>query len=456
MNKTVTKPVGWRIAPLLVVLMGILLLQISSNSMLDAEQRGPSVINVPGDSRTIQAAIEAVEEGGTISVSPGVYQENLFIDKGVTLEGADRGSTIIEGSQGKDLGLPVIFISATSDVTIRGFTIRGGYLGIRVEDSSGITISGNLIVDNIGKGVFVLGSSEVELVENQITGTTSPKEGILGRGIDLEGSFEVKVTDNLVSGNAGAGIRLSNSTAEITGGKIDDNGSVGLFAGNKSVVILSDSELSGNVGVGVLLTDSSRGGIVNSEITHTRPTAQGELGIGMVIEEGSEGTLLGNVISGNASYGVFLVKEAVAHIKENTVSENGLEGIYIAGGSSAEVIGNSIAKNVFAGVHIAEKSKAVVEGNEITGNLPTGDGRFGRGINIRANSIASIVGNTISANAEDGISVFDSSAEIRDNTIKDNGDCGIFANENARITGGGNEISGNGRDLCNVSEELKK
>jgi hypothetical protein len=54
------------------------------------------VVRVPEDFPTIQAAIDAVAEGGTVLIGPGTYQENLKITKSLRLIGAGQGIVKIQ------------------------------------------------------------------------------------------------------------------------------------------------------------------------------------------------------------------------------------------------------------------------------------------------------------------------------------------------------------------------
>jgi pectin methylesterase-like acyl-CoA thioesterase len=47
------------------------------------------VVRVPEDFPTIQTAIDAVAEGGTVLIGPGTYQENLKITKSLRLVGLE-------------------------------------------------------------------------------------------------------------------------------------------------------------------------------------------------------------------------------------------------------------------------------------------------------------------------------------------------------------------------------
>ena len=44
-----------------------------------------AVLHVPDDWSTIQAGIDAAQEGATVLVAPGEYMENLIIEKTITL-----------------------------------------------------------------------------------------------------------------------------------------------------------------------------------------------------------------------------------------------------------------------------------------------------------------------------------------------------------------------------------
>lgn len=94
--------------------------------------RGFNIL-VPNDYSTIQEAINGAAEGGTITVLPGTYYENLqFNGRNIILSSSDSDdssvveSTIIDASFD---GRPITFHgSETSDCVIRGLTITNGYV----------------------------------------------------------------------------------------------------------------------------------------------------------------------------------------------------------------------------------------------------------------------------------------------------------------------------------------
>jgi len=150
-------------------------------------------IRVPQDYQTIQEAIDAAAEGDTILVDIGTYKENLRIPKGLTLIGADREQTIIEGG-----GNDVIAISSVSLVTVRNFTITGGRDGVFIAPGAQALLRGNRILQNQRDGVLVIGSAE--LLGNFIADNGRCGVQTLGPDATVTGS------GNIIQNNAGGNL----------------------------------------------------------------------------------------------------------------------------------------------------------------------------------------------------------------------------------------------------------
>jgi WD40 repeat protein len=147
-------------------------------------------IRVPQDYKTIQQAVDAADEGDTILVDVGTYPENLRIAKGLTLIGADRERTIIDGR-----GSRVLDISGTALVTVRNFTITNGQDGVFIGRGAQALVQATRIEQNGRDGVLVAGSA-------QLRGNLIRKNGRCG--VQTFGAdAQVTGSGNIIQGNAG-------------------------------------------------------------------------------------------------------------------------------------------------------------------------------------------------------------------------------------------------------------
>src|SRR5690606_3817573 len=90
-------------------------------------------------------AINAANPGDVINVAAGTYNENLTINKALTLTGAGAADTIVNGvAPTTDAGMLSI---AADNVTISGFKFVGeGYQVIRINaPTTGVTFSNNTV-----------------------------------------------------------------------------------------------------------------------------------------------------------------------------------------------------------------------------------------------------------------------------------------------------------------------
>jgi parallel beta-helix repeat protein len=232
---------------------------------------GGGILNVPDDYPTIQAAIDAAQNGDAVMVSPGTYAENLnFHGKAITVTSAQGASqTTIDGGS---IDAVATFTSGEGSASVlSGFTLRNGRSGsdtpgfgdgggIRIQNSSP-TIRDNVISANTacnGLGISVrFGSPLIQgntITANVRQGCTG---GTGGGGIQVVGAGAARIFGNVISANVmtngdGGGIALfAAGTPTIQGNIITGNTASGLSpctrGGGISMLNYADADIIGNV-----------------------------------------------------------------------------------------------------------------------------------------------------------------------------------------------------------------
>ena len=122
--------------PIMVIIFCILIIGIVAGALaLNRQRQAVTVLRVPGDYPTIQSAINAAETADIIEVQAGTFNENVILDRPVTLTAATfdaanpaNNTTIIEGGGGAAITIPP---NLTQMPIVRGFVIRGNNVGIQ-------------------------------------------------------------------------------------------------------------------------------------------------------------------------------------------------------------------------------------------------------------------------------------------------------------------------------------
>jgi nitrous oxidase accessory protein len=219
------------------------------------------VIDVPGDYETLSAAISAGPDGAIIRVAPGTYAEQIVIERPLTLI-AEQGRAELRGLAAGS----VIDIFDTNEVTIRGLTVVGGDIGISVRNSSGVTISQNLVLGSQYRGVQVLNGA-ANVSDNKIrpaqepyvigiriaNASTWPRSLVSGNVIEQVGAYGIAVNfahatvvDNIVRGGQRAGIAINEmSTADVADNAVSDAPRYGILVTDMSHAVVTRNEVVG-------------------------------------------------------------------------------------------------------------------------------------------------------------------------------------------------------------------
>ncbi len=402
------------------------------------------IVSVPENYESIQAAIDAANNGDTIIVAPGTYRENLnFKGKSITLKSSNPldsevvASTIIAGN---NFGPVIVVNSGETGAVIQGFTITNGTYGFNAIDGgirvvgASVTISRNIITDNVGPGIHLENATNCVIEYNAISANSS--------GISTADS-SAEIVGNIVSNNSGAGFNISEGEHVIRGNTITHNiGDIGVAGGinlHYGSHLIENNNISFNESHGVSTYGGSHRFIGNT-ISYNESVSYGG---GFVIYEGQhiiEGnTVLGNVAKGeiNASGGgAFYIIDGVKYIIENNViSENTAKlgnggGIYVQEGAF-DILDNSVTNNFsnwFGGGMFLFDGEYHAADNDISENISASEGGglcLGGWISLMNNRIE--VNQALSEKADKdftngggGIYAYGGSAVIASNNIRGN------------------------------------
>jgi len=281
---------------------------------------GIHIICVPIHYPTIQGAINAATTtNNSILVQRGTYNENLNINKPLTLIGADSSNTIINGS-----GTGNVVTITANNVEVTSFTIQNsGSSGILLQGSSGNTIQDNIITSN-DYGINVQSSNNNFILENKLSNNNY--------GIYLNHSTTNTLTKNKIAYNkynfGVSGDSLSDFTHNI-----DTSNTVGkntlYYWINKT-----DDEIPADAGF-VAIINSERITVKALDLTKN---VQG------VLFAFTNDSLIERVNTRSNEYGIYLFKSFGNTIAGGTTSNN-VVGIYMKNSNTNKICHKNFIDN---------------------------------------------------------------------------------------------------------------
>jgi nitrous oxidase accessory protein len=262
-----------------------------------------------GNYTTIQSAVDAASNGDTVYVYAGTYNENIIVDKSITLMGEDRDVTMIKGNN----------LNATVEITaesinLRGFTIKndgsqdGVYTstsahnftdniftitsrGIHLYYSSENTITSNLFYNNTHSGVYMDVGQNNTISENEFYNNTDEALYLTGCGTSYiernmihnngKGIHALEANGNIIRNNviesntygihfAGM-ITVHSNFNTISHNRINDNSNCGIRIEHSQFNKIEFNEIKGN-GRGIQFDFTGANAIRNNNITSSAIT----------------------------------------------------------------------------------------------------------------------------------------------------------------------------------------
>ncbi len=269
-------------------------------SMGTASSAEITVNNITGsvaDFTSIQAAVDAANDGDTIIVYSGIYTENVDVNKELTIisQSGNPEDTIVKSVNSYD---SVLHVTA-NNVNISGFTVTNAsyHSGISLSRVEGCVINNNNASGN-GYGIHLVSSNNNTLNNNTLSNNKPSYDygeydydDYYGVGLNLDRSSDNMLTGNIVSDND-FGIYLGYSSGNmLTRNIASDNERCGIYLRDSNDNTLTDNNASNNNRIGIEVRESN-----GNTLTNNTASDNDYYGISL---SGSNNTLTDNIMTYN-------------------------------------------------------------------------------------------------------------------------------------------------------------
>jgi len=401
----------------------------------------------PGCYSTIQAAVDAAQDGDTIKVAPGTYSGGITIGKSVRLVGTGAAATIISG------GGPVVTIGVTSGTTeptvsISSVTITGGITNVNSNNGDRLfaATGGGVDVLPLHVGKDFLTGATVAIADSVITGNRAePVETkdtcdpgscfAYAEGGGISNFGRLTLTNTQVTHNvAGAPAKGPSVTSQAHGGGIYNHvqGTLTIrhssVSDNRAAVEVPNGQYANGGGIfdaGQLILDNSavdgNSVVVESAVLSSFPSdvEQDAQAGGIWVAEfpGSAATITASSVSRNSVSSTNTSGDVQATaggidddgtllLVDSTVDHNRVSG-------SVPPASGFLVGAINGGLEVDDGSAAAIRNSSISGNILAADSATGTtnaagaGIGNLSSQVTAdrtrVVGNRATANGTDGL-----------------------------------------------------
>ncbi|MEN8219600.1 MAG: right-handed parallel beta-helix repeat-containing protein [Pseudomonadota bacterium] len=372
-------------------------------------------VSPTGKCKTISAAIKKAKAGNRVLVKPGIYQENLIIDKPLEIIGeGEVADIIIESKKSHCISME------TDYALVRGLSLRNRAKGcFAVYIPQGIlTLENCDITSNALSCVGIHGAEGIVSyckIHNSKQGGVYVYENGTGR-----------IENCQIFGNALAGITISKGSNPIVQHcKIHDGKDSGVLIWENGTGRIENCEIFGNAKAGIAIREEGNPVVQHCKIHHSKEAGVyvyengtgriencqifGNVLAGIAIREGSNPVIQHCKIHDGKQGSILVYKNGIGRIENCDIG-----GIQIREGSNPVVQHCKIHDSEESGVVVYENGTGLIENCQIFGNALAG-------IEIKTGGNPVVQKSTIKQNNHWAVYIYDGGAGTIENCdLQDN------------------------------------
>eukprot|EP00741_Cyanophora_paradoxa_P025766 tig00000391_g24863.t1 len=279
----------------------------------------------PGQS--VANAVRRAAVGQTIRLAPGVYRQQLVLDKEVHVVGPREA--VFKWDQG-----PTLHCKGPAAPSVKGITIRNtarGETAVWITDGSRVFVEGCDVSSAGLSGIFVSEEGTAPTMRGNVVHDCG------GIGIFFHASAKGVAEGNDIYDIKVAGIQITSGADPIVrGNKVHDGKQGGIFVNENGRGTVEGNDVYGNALAGIQINDGA------DPVVRGNKVHNGKSG-GIWVFDNGRGTVVGNDVYGNALAGIEIRTGADLVVKGNRVHDQQY-GILVSGSSKVIVSGNTIER----------------------------------------------------------------------------------------------------------------
>lgn len=403
------------------------------------------------EAAALQTIINALPSNSRLvidcAVSVGAAGLQILNKTDVTIDGESRGSITLlaRATQNGFLSstkAAVLFDTNTRS-TIRGLRFLGGGFDhdlLSVTRNTNSLIEDNSFVNGGSSGAMVaLGNTGNRYLRNRVEGTLGVSRGLwVGNVSTANAEHYALIEGNLISASGGTGIVLTGDHLRALGNRSNNNAGSGIAISssvstggvNTQHVVIANNFLQDNLFHGVQADCSATTDFV-ADVTLAGNMLSGNAGTGIYVLRAKRWTITGNHAYDNTTAGIIVDNASIVNVTGNSLydsrtggsrtQQNGLR-VVSADGNTSEVIAsaNLIYNNTTIGLLMGANAGKTLANALITGNMSRSNSTHGihlTEVDVGSVTQISMIGNNTTTNTTSDLRIDPTDVIIENNVF---------------------------------------